>query len=321
MPADRKQDLLKGTSPGKGSLLEKAKRIFGAGRAPQGAPPANEKEEIAAYHDGLAEERSGRSPAKPGGEASLYAKPDAGIGAEKTRPAADQAAEGAKKGGSGGKDKKFSLSGITGFAKDKPWQGQKLIKTNLIQSEVVSFLDWSGRVKMLIIAVAVPLGLTLAAFVGLTVWDIKARTEAETLGGEIDSLSKRIDQAESNVESVDLFKNKLVLVDKLLDMHIHWTNLFAFMEENILSDSTIMGGFSGQLDGHYSFSIIGTSYNDVIKQLNVLREEELVDSASIKQASLSAGKDAASVSGVSYSLELKLNPNIFLKQNTDNERE
>jgi hypothetical protein len=213
------------------------------------------------------------------------------------------------------KKAKFSFANIGNIARQKTnaWQAPKMVTTNLIQSEILTYMDWSGRIKFIISALVIPLFIMIFIYGGLIYWDIQARTEANVLGGEIDSLNKKVAVLEKNVASVDEFKGRLSLINNLLDKHIYWTKLFAFLESNILSDSQILGGFSGDINGQYNLNIVSTSYSDVPEQILVLRNNEQVESVEITEAKQGVVKavEIEQNGAVTYNLKLSLDPRIF----------
>ncbi|MEA3449791.1 MAG: hypothetical protein U9Q85_02330 [Patescibacteria group bacterium] len=210
---------------------------------------------------------------------------------------------------------KFSIGNIKELAQNKMkgWQAPRMVATNLIQNEVVSYVDWSGRIRLLLVALLAPLLISVFTYIALVYLDVQARTKANILGAEIESLNKQVESAEKGIVEVDQFKGRLALIENLLDKHIYWTRLFVFLEKNILSDSTILGGFAGNTLGEYNFSIVSTAYSDVVEQIMVLRQNPLVESVEVSEARQGVVKfsESGQAAGVTYILKLKLDPRIF----------
>ena len=313
MPDKSKQD-----GAGQG-FLDKIKGLFAKEENKRYSDDfAQEKEIIANYKAKLEDNAPAlESPDKPGKspEAKLYAKPRPKPAPEAAPPAPAEAGRQSEQDRK--KPAKFSLPRISANIKkpDNAWQAPKMVTTNLIQSEIMTYVDWTSRIKMAALAVISPLLITFFLYLGLIYRDIQTQSQANILGTEIESISRQVEAAEKNVSEVDNFKAKLALIENLLDKHVYWTRFFAFLEQNILSEAVILGGFSGDTKGDYNFNITSPAYGDVLEQVMVLRNNSLVERAEIleaRQGSSPAGA-ASPQAAISYNLKLKLDPSLFYR--------
>lgn len=196
------------------------------------------------------------------------------------------------------------------------WKAPQIIKTNLIKGEVTTIVDWNKNIKVLIPSIILPIVVIALLYGALLVWEKQAEQRSEALGGEIEIISQQIRQTEKGVVVVDAFQKKLSLVSQLLDKHIYWTNFFKFLEDNLLTESYLLGGFSGVPDGNYSLGIFGKNYESIANQVRVLEANEQVKMVSVSGGSLAqiAADDEEQAVGVNFTLDISLDPEIFHKE-------
>ncbi len=202
------------------------------------------------------------------------------------------------------------------FNQIKQWQHPQTVKTNLIRGESTTFVDWGEKIKVLIVGLSVPILIVAVLYIGLMVWETQSKKKVQALGGEITDLQTRIKTAEQAAKPIDEFQAKVKLVGKLLDEHIYWTNLFAFLEKNILSNATLLGGLSGDAENYkYSLSLKAEHFVDIPNQVRVLRENPLVKSAEVFQGSAGTvfGENGDPSSVLNFNLLLELDPSILTK--------
>lgn len=203
------------------------------------------------------------------------------------------------------------------FSSAKGWESSQTIKTNLIQGEITTIIDWGEKKRLafyLLLALAIIIGGFYFALLG---WEYKSKHEAAKLGGVIAELEKQIETAEKTVKEVDDFQQKLKFVSNLLDRHIYWTNFFYFLEKNILTKAVVLGGFSGGTEGEYVFDLKASEYIDIPNQVRALKANDKVIDAWVLagmqaiETTLNKHEEEISEKVVNFSLNLILKPALF----------
>lgn len=203
------------------------------------------------------------------------------------------------------------------FLSSGGWKSPKIIKTNLIQGEITTIIDWSDK-KFFMFYMLLSLVIIIGGFYfALLGWEYKSKHEAAKLGGVIAELEGQIKEAEKTVKEVDDFQQKLKFVSGLLDKHIYWTNFFYFLEKNIITKAVVLGGFAGGTGGEYAFNIKAGEYIDIFDQVRVLKNNDKVIDAWVLAGGqtiatkLKEDEKEISEKEVSFSLNVILKPALF----------
>jgi len=203
------------------------------------------------------------------------------------------------------------------FSSSGGWKSARIIKTNLIQGEITTIIDWGEKKRLafyLLLALAIIIGGFYFALLG---WEYKSKYEAAKLGGVIAELEEQIKAAEKTVKEVDNFQQKLKFASSLLDKHIYWTNFFRFLEENILTKAVVLGGFAGGTEGEYVFNLKASEYIDIPDQIRTIKANDKVIDAWVLagtqaiETTLNKYKEEKSEKVISFSLNLILRPTLF----------
>jgi len=200
----------------------------------------------------------------------------------------------------------------------KKWKAPKILKTNLIKGEITTFIDWKKNIRTLIVDIALAFFMLGVIYFGLIFWELKALEQSQVLGGEISDLKLKIAGIEKEVQTVDVFQEKLKYAKLLLDEHIYWNNIFSFLEKNLLKEVVIKSNFSGNLSGEFSFSAQADSFNTIAKQIKLLRLNKDVLGVDITGGTLAAVEDEEGnmETVVDFKLVFRINPLVF-KENYD----
>ncbi len=163
---------------------------------------------------------------------------------------------------------------------------------------------------------------------------MKNTTEAQN---EIKTFQKSADEALA-------FSKRAELVSPLLDSHVYWTNFFRYLERNTLSSVTF-SGFSGDTKGTYILTARARHYSDINWQVKKFLADDYTISAVVGAGNSGGGNPkkvstpiststeesiletasrlaeekklkAAGPQEVSFSIELKVNPEVFLAPKT-----
>ncbi|MCK5212269.1 hypothetical protein KAJ89_06210 [Candidatus Parcubacteria bacterium] len=195
------------------------------------------------------------------------------------------------------------------------WRAPQMLRTNLIKGEVTMIVDWDRNFRVLLPVIIMTLMVIGTLYGALMFWEKRVRIVEEQLAGDIKILTDKIINTSEDITVVDDFQKKLQQATELLDNHIYWTNFFEFLENNLLSDAYVAGGFSGNTEGKYNLPIRLSSYEAIADQVRILEANEYVKNVKIAGGSLHVDKteDGEGFTSVDVTLEIQLDPKIFLK--------
>lgn len=163
--------------------------------------------------------------------------------------------------------------------KDK-WRAPIVLETNLIRDEVTTFFEWSKYLKKLAVYLFACLLLMSGLYGALLYYERSSNKQGEDMVAQIEAVKGSIKDLEEKRKEADSFREKMDVVNKLLENHIYWTKFFAFLEANILPNVSLGEGFSGDSSGKYTLSASTDNFTSLSEQVRVFRENENVDSVS-----------------------------------------
>ena len=220
------------------------------------------------------------------------------------------------------------MSGKPYFRRDQ-WQAPNVIKTNLIQKEINSDLNWRDNINLLLLGVVSACFLVVLAYLGLELKESFAAQKNQKIVQDIQDVKMEIVGLKNGLGDIDTFQKKLTIANSLLGKHIYWTNFFKFWEDNLLKNVYFSGDFSGGIEGEYSFSALTDTYTDAANQIRLLRglnsgASSLIKELTITQADYSNAdkqriekelEKSGAESVVAFGLKIKMDPKIFYKEN------
>ena len=194
------------------------------------------------------------------------------------------------------------------------------LKTNLIKEDVTTYVNWKKNIILLLFGLVFVVLIIGGFYAQLIYKEYTSGLEGKDLDNEIKVLNVKIDKLEEQNQEIIEFQEKLNIAADLLDNHIYWTNFFKFLEENTLSNTYYTSSVSGNTVGTFDFEAVTKNYSGIDNQLRILRANKHVLKASILSGSMNeeGEEDKKISSGVKYSLELELSPDIFkIKQQNE----
>lgn len=191
----------------------------------------------------------------------------------------------------------------------KKWEAPQILETNLIKNDIIIFYDWQKKIIILLIVVVLSCIMIGVAYFGLFWIEEKKEAEEQYIIKNIEKVKDDIVIAEKNVSDALEFKKKLNQVSTLLDKHVYWSNFFAFLEKNTLSDVNYIS-FSGDIKGNYGLPASAKSFNLIDAQVIQMLSDDHVIGASVREGSIDAEQKEKSA-GVNFKINLSLNPKIF----------
>lgn len=182
-----------------------------------------------------------------------------------------------------------------------------IVATDLIQEEVVNYFNWKKNLLVFLVLIVLDCLLVFGAYKLVLFWQEQQESVIQKANTDLKELDNQVVSSEANLKNVELFAKKLDYVKFLLAHHIYWTNFFKFIENNTLSDVLYNSGFSGSTNGNYSFQARTKDFRYLSEQINLLRKNSQV--VSVYSGGGSVGKD-----DLGFSLELNIDPKVFLSQ-------
>lgn len=215
------------------------------------------------------------------------------------------------------KTKKNNRKDTLGSAPQNP----KILEVDLIRDEMPASFDLKKHAGTLFFALIITALFVAEIYLGLNWWSDYENDRLEKSQKRFNAISEEIRQMNTASEQINYFKERVGLADSLLSNHIYWTNFFTWLESNTLS-SVSYGGFSGTNDGEYELTATTKAYRDISWQTRLFLADPYVVSVSIDSGSdakdpLAAG-DTQELSNISFSLSLKVKPDIFKINSLDN---
>lgn len=210
------------------------------------------------------------------------------------------------------KNKKIENSGFV---------NPEVLEVNLIKDEMEVDFEWNKRMLSLFLPLFVAALFVVEIYFGLDWWQKQEEQKAVNLRNDYEIVSQNVKNIKAQAEEVMIFKDKLVVSQKMIDNHIYWTNFFTWLEKNTLNSVSYGGSFSGDISGSYNLGATTKNYRDISWQVKQFRTDKYVSSVDVS-AGASGGSDDKNqetikkvndVPPVSFNLELKVKPEIFYR--------
>lgn len=196
------------------------------------------------------------------------------------------------------------------------WEAPRIIKTNLIKGEVTSYFDWKNSFIVLFKYLLISFLSLAVVYVALVFWEMDIKKRGVGIKDEVDTLNQTVIEKESKIKEIGLFHQKITVAEALLDKHIYWTNFFDFLENIMLEDVYIVGGFSGNTGRTYSFSAVAKDYDTLAAQMLVFENSKDIESVSINGGTAVVSGDidkSGQNASVNFKFSLTLRKGIFNK--------
>ncbi len=217
-------------------------------------------------------------------------------------------------------------------------QNPKILEVNLIKEESALDFNWKKNIKSLLFALGVTIFIIVELYLGLDWWQKDEEARLEVISAQTTQTSREVAEFRQKTAEALAYQEKTVEVGRLLNDHVYWTNFFSWLEKNTLS-TVNYGGFSGTVKGSYSLSGKAGSFAEVSWQVKQFMDDPMTISASVDSVSSGENKtreelateqaerlaelarlgepisqaEAIKPPGVSFSLNLEINPEIFKK--------
>lgn len=189
------------------------------------------------------------------------------------------------------------------------------IKTNLIDDEVATFIDWKSAFNSFIVYFSILLILIIGAFAYLSFLENEEEKKANIYNEDILSTSLSIKKEEQTIDKGLILQGKIQAVEYLIDNHIYWTNFFDFIEENTL-ESVYYDKFGGNTKTQFDFlATADKNYFNATEQIKLFKENAYIQEVEVSSLNLKEDGDSTQVT---FSINLQVDPEILYKRKTEN---
>lgn len=172
--------------------------------------------------------------------------------------------------------------------------------------------SWKQIINLLITSLIVSVSIVLIFFVVLFLQEKNIHKQQTRKAEQITGIEREIQEFKTINDEINVLGKDIYLINNLLNKHLYWTNFFELLEKYTVAEVHYKGLIAGN-NGSMTLEAVGNSFDSVARQLKVLQSEdakEFVSSVNISSASLSED-------GVSFSINLILNTNLFYYSNQD----
>lgn len=184
----------------------------------------------------------------------------------------------------------------------------RVIETNLINGEIITFFDWHKKIIILVNAILIPIISVAAIYLGLMYYQKQNQIETKNQEHKLSQLNAEIKQAEIGLKEITDFQVRLKMVAQIFDKHIYWTKLFKFLEDNTIKD-VYYTGFMGDTGGDYSLNAVALRFSNISEQVGILKNNEKVTEVRTVGGEVTA--DDKENNGVKFNLDFSILNNIF----------
>lgn len=185
----------------------------------------------------------------------------------------------------------------------------RILATNLIKGEIITFFDWQRKIITLINAILIPTFLIGLIYLGLVYYQKQGQAKMNDQVQKFNELTETIKQEEAGLKDITEFQSRLKIVSQIFAKHIYWTNLFKFLEDNTIKD-VYYAGFGGDTSGNYSLDAAGLKFSNISDQFDILRNNKKVTSVKTVGGGSTSG-NAGDKTGVKFNLDLSISKSIF----------
>ena len=186
---------------------------------------------------------------------------------------------------------------------------QRVIETNLMQGELVTFFDWRSKVMILVGAVLGPVLLIGAVYYGLVFYQKSNEAKNLAQAQKFAELEQNIAKEEAGAKEISGFEAQLKTVSKIFGQHIYWTNFFKFLEDNTIKDVYFIN-FDGDTSGNYLMDALAVNYGGIAGQVNAFKNDKKITAVEAEGGETVSG-DKASQSLIKFILNFTVAKSIF----------
>lgn len=192
-------------------------------------------------------------------------------------------------------------------------QNPKILEVNLIKDEALVSFDWNRGLFVLIMMLILASLLVTEVYFGLDWWEKQENSRVEELKAETSKIDQQAVELKKQVDVALSYKEKSAAFSSLISNHVYWNNFFSWLESNTLT-TIRYNRFSGGLTGEYVLQGHAQTLADISWQVKTLLDNPLTEKVEVLQASVGEQDETNDIGPVSFSLSLKIKPEIFLNK-------
>ncbi|MFA5360321.1 MAG: hypothetical protein WC349_05230 [Patescibacteria group bacterium] len=187
----------------------------------------------------------------------------------------------------------------------------RVLETNLIKGELVTFFDWRSKIFVSISAILLPLFVVGIFYYGLVFYQKSQQAKNLAQIKKFAELEQDIKKEEASLKEIIDFQAKLKTVSQIFSQHIYWTNFFKFLEDNTIKDVYFVN-FEGDTSGNYAMDAITTNYSSIAEQVNTFKKNAKISAVLAEGGEMIAGNEK-NKSLVKFILNFSIAKNIFIE--------
>lgn len=202
--------------------------------------------------------------------------------------------------------------------KDKFHNPEKVIRARFIEDGLgVNLVPASSQLKnwqqistVIMVAFISAIGIIAIFYFSLLIMNKKLHNDQAATIKQVAAIEAQLLEFEEINREINQTGQEINLVYDVLNKHIYWTNFFKLLEKYTTEDVHYRAFVAGN-NGAITLDAMATDYAAVARQLKILQQEaakEFVTEVDISGASLVGDQ------GVSFSVTLVLNPDLFYYQ-------
>ena len=193
-------------------------------------------------------------------------------------------------------------------------QNPKILEVNLIKDEVRIGFDWNKNISILLLVLFIACIFIGEIYYGLDWWEKQESLRSQSLAADVAKVNSEINQIKTGSDAALVFKDKSNELGRLLNEHIYWSNFFSWLEKKTLSSVTY-SNFTGDTKGVYALSAKASNYAEVSWQVKAFLDDKMTKKVEVLNVALVSIKEKEKTvgKGVSFSLNLEVDPEIFKK--------
>lgn len=196
-------------------------------------------------------------------------------------------------------------------------QPEKIVRARFVEDasgvdlvpQLSKVKSWKQIGSLMIITLIASLGVLVVFYFGLLTWNTRLTSIGQRTNENIKNTESALAKFEDSVKRINATGQEIQRVYDLLNKHIYWTNFFALLEKYTLPEVKF-SGFAATNNGALTLNATAPDYATMAKQLKILQTDQAKEF--VTEVDISGG--TKSETGVSFSVALVLNPDLFYYQ-------
>jgi len=188
---------------------------------------------------------------------------------------------------------------------------QRVIETNLIQGEIITFFDWRSKIIILASAILIPVFVVAAIYYGLIFYQKSNQAKNLAQAEKFAELEQNIAKEEAGLAGISDFEVKLKTVSKVFEKHLYWTNFFKFLEDNTIKN-VYFSNFDGDTSGSYVMEALAVDYGSISEQVDAFKNNKEVTAVEAEGGDMVSGNNKSQTL-IKFVLNFTVQKNIFIE--------